>query len=129
MAVATFFGVGGTKGPKEMKQLKNGKACGPDKIPTTLVKDPANFISYPLTLIYNSSMKNGIFPDLWKIARVAAIFKSGKRCDRNNYRPISMLSRVLEKIVHDQFHEFLKANGMITHNHMLFGNSFPRSCP
>ena len=42
---------------KSLKQLKNGKACGPDKIPTTLVKDAANFISYPLTLIYNSSIK------------------------------------------------------------------------
>ena len=38
---------------KSLKQLKNGKACGPDKIPTTLVKHAANFISYPLTLIYN----------------------------------------------------------------------------
>ena len=99
---------------KSLKQLKKGKACGPDKIPTTLVKDAANFISYPLTLIYNSSIKNVIFPDVWKIiARVAAIFKSGKRCDSNNYRPISVLStfsRVLEKIVHDQLHEFLKAN-------------------
>ena len=92
---------------KSLTQLKNGKACGPDKIPTTLVKDAADFISYPLTLIYNSSIKNGIFPDLWKIARVAAIFKSGKRCDSNNYRQISVLSifsRVLEKIVHDQLH-------------------------
>ena len=42
---------------KGLKQLKNGKACGPDKIPTTLVKDAATFISYPLTLIYNSSIK------------------------------------------------------------------------
>ena len=30
-----------------LDQLKNGKACGPDKIPTTLVKDAANFTSYP----------------------------------------------------------------------------------
>ena len=43
---------------KGLKELKNGKACGPDKIPTTLVKDAANFISYPLTLIYISSIKN-----------------------------------------------------------------------
>ena len=108
---------------KGLKQLKNGKACGPDKIPTTLVKDAANFISYPLTLIYNSSIKNGIFPDLWKIARVAAIFKSGKRCNSNNYRPISVLSifsRVLEKIVHDQLHEFLKVNGILTNNQYAF---------
>ena len=108
---------------KGLKQLKNGKACGPHKIPTTLVKDAANFISYPLTLIYNSSIKNGIFPDLWKIARVAAIFKSGKRCDSNNYRPISVLSifsTVLEKIVHDQLHEFLKVNGILTNNQYAF---------
>ena len=81
----------------------------------TLVKDAANFISNPLTLIYNSSIKNG--------NRVAAIFKSGKRCDSNNYRPISVLSifsRVLEKIVHDQLHEFLKANGILTNNQYAF---------
>ena len=61
-----------------LNQLKNGKECGPDKIPTALVKDAANFISYPLTLIYNSSTKNGISPDYWKITRVALIYKSGK---------------------------------------------------
>ena len=37
-----------------LKQLKNGTARGPDKIPTNLVKDVANFILQPLTLIYNS---------------------------------------------------------------------------
>ena len=57
------------------------------------------------------------------VARVAAIFKSGKRCDSNNYRPISVLSifsRVFEKIVHDQLHEFLKANGISTNNQYAF---------
>ena len=32
---------------KSFKQLKNGKVSGPNKIPTTLVNDAANFISYP----------------------------------------------------------------------------------
>ena len=57
------------------------------------------------------------------VPRVAAIFKSGKSCDSNNYRPISVLSifsRVLEKIVHDQLHEFLKANGILTNNQYAF---------
>ena len=31
---------------KSLKQLKNGKECGPDEILTTLVKDAANFISF-----------------------------------------------------------------------------------
>ena len=104
-----------------LNQLENGKACGPDKIPTTLVKDAANFISYPLTLIYNSSMKNGIFPDFWKITRVAPIYKSGKRFDCNNYRPISVLfSRVFEWIVQDQLYEFLKLNSILAKNQYAF---------
>ena len=107
-----------------LNQLKNGKACGPDKITTALVKDASNFISYPLTLIYNSSMKNGIFPDYFKIVRVAPIYKSGKRCGSNNYRQISVLSifsRVFERIVQDQLHDFLKTNCILTKNQYAFG--------
>ena len=37
---------------KAIKQLKNGEAAGPDKIPTTLVKDAAEFISQPLMMIF-----------------------------------------------------------------------------
>ena len=35
---------------KGLKQLKNGKACRPDKIPTTLEKDAANFIFFYLSI-------------------------------------------------------------------------------
>ena len=110
-----------------LKNLKNGKATGPDKIPVTLVKDASEFISLPLTLIYNSSLKNGIFPDIWKLARVAPIFKSGKRDDTNNYMPISILSifsRVFDKIVHDQLQDFLRAHGILTKNQ----NAFQKLC-
>ena len=88
-----------------IKQLKNGKAAGPDKIPTTLVKDAAEFISQPLMMIFNASLKLGVFPNIWKLAKVSPIFKTGARNNKNNYRPISVLSmfsKLIEKIVHDQ---------------------------
>ena len=105
---------------KKLKRLKNGKACGPDKIPATLVKDAASFISYPLT-IYNLSIKNGIFPDLWKIARVAASL--GKDAiaittDQSQCFQYSQEYRI--KIVHNQLHEFLEANGILTNNQYAF---------
>ena len=91
---------------------KNGKSPGPDKIPITLIKDAVDIISPPLTMIFNSSLRKGVFPDMWKVAKVTPMFKSGSRSEANNYRPISVVSvfsRILEKIVHNQIYEYLKA--------------------
>ena len=106
-----------------IKQLKNGKAPGPDKISTKLIKDAADFIWKPLTMVFNSSLKFGIFPDIWKLARVTPIFKTGSKKDANNYRPISVISvfsRMLEKIVHDQLIEYLITNKVLTPNQSAF---------
>ena len=96
---------------KTIKQLKNGKAPGPDRIPTTLVKDAAEFISQPLMMIFNASLKLGVFPDMSKLAKVSPIFKTGARNNKNNYRPMSVLSifsKLIEKIVHDQLLAFMQ---------------------
>ena len=61
-----------------ISKLKNGKAPGPDKISTRLVKDFGDFIWKPLTMIYNSSLETGAFPDIWKLASVTPIFKAGQ---------------------------------------------------
>ena len=106
-----------------IKQLKNGEAAGPDKVPTTIVKDVGDLVSKPLSMIFNSSLEKGVFPDIWKLARVTPIFKSGAKKDVNNYRPISVISifsRILERIVHDQIFEFLLENNVITKNQSAF---------
>ena len=96
-------------------QLKNGKAS--DKVTIKLAKDAAKFIAYPIMCIFNSSIKNEIFPDVWKTASVTPIHKSGSKSDLNNYRPISVISvfaRMLERLVHDQLSEFLTVNNILT---------------
>ena len=62
-----------------IKNLRNGKAAGPDKVPTTIIKGVRDVITKPLTMIFNSSLTNGAFPDIWKIARVTPTFKSGAK--------------------------------------------------
>ena len=54
-------------------RLKNGKALGPYKVTINLVKDAAKFIAYPIICIFNSSIVNGVFPDVWKTASVTSI--------------------------------------------------------
>ena len=56
-------------------RLKNGKASGPDKVTIKLAKDAAKFIVCPIVCIFNSSITNGIFPDVWKTANVTPIHK------------------------------------------------------
>ena len=106
-----------------IKQLKNCKAPGSDKISTMLIKDAADFIWKPLTMIFNSSLKYGTFPNIWKLAKVTPIFKSGSKRDGNNYRPISVISvffQMLDKIAHDQLSRYLISNKVLTPHQSTF---------
>ena len=61
-------------------------------------------------------MSQGLFPDSWKIARVAPIHKTGPTDDQSNYCPISVLpvvSRLYEKLVFDQMYSFLNDNKLL----------------
>ena len=59
-----------------LRNLKPGKSSGPCNLPTKLVKDAAEYISQPLCQIFNASLTSGVFPDIWKVARVAPMFKA-----------------------------------------------------
>ena len=93
-----------------------------DKCESTL-RDAAELICDPLKTIFNESLKVGLFPDIWKIARVTLFFKSGRKSDLHNYRPISVLSavsRIFEKEARDQLFEFLTANNMLSKNQFAY---------
>ena len=107
----------------EIKKLGVRKAAGPDTIPTPVVKDVGDILAKTLAMIFNSSLENGIFPDIWKLARVTPIFKSGVKRDLNNYRPISVISifsKILERIVHEQILDFILENNIIIKNQSAF---------
>ena len=73
--------------------------------------------------IFISSIKNGIFPDVWKTASVSPIHKSGSKSDLNNYRPISVTSvfaRMIEQLAHDQLSEFLTVKNILTSSQAAF---------
>ena len=111
-----------------ISQLKTGKASGPDKVSITILKDVKDLIAKPLKIICNDSVINGVFPDIWKLAIVTPIFKSGAKNDANNYRPISVISifsRMLERLVHDQLYDFLKANKSLPVINQIFKNYAP----
>jgi len=62
-------------------------------------------IKGPLTLIYNLSLNSGVFPDIWKTAKVKPLYNKGDKCDMTNYRLISIIpvfSKLLERLMYNR---------------------------
>ena len=80
-------------------------------------------ISYPLSLLINQSLFQGIFPTAMKLAEVVPLFKSKDRYMETNYHPISLLttmSKVLEKVVYVRVYNFLTKTDQISENQYGF---------
>ena len=102
---------------RHLKNLKRNKAVGLDNLPPGYLKDTANVIAGPLTHVINLSLNSGIIPNDFKMGRVMPIFKSGSVSNIDNYRPISILpilSKILEKCVHDQVMLYLESNHLLS---------------
>lgn len=94
-----------------MKKLKNKMTCGPDRCPSFLIRDCAVVLSRPLTIIFNLSLKQGMFPDIWKSASVCPILKHGDPSDVTNYRPITLLcnfAKVFEMSLYNRIYPVIR---------------------
>ena len=102
---------------QHLLSVKTNKAIGLDSISARLLKYGARAICRSVTNLLNLSISSGKFPDVWKCSRVTALFKSGDRSNPTNYRPISILptlSKIMEKVVHSQFYEFLNSHDLLS---------------
>ena len=79
---------------KNIQKASNPKkATGPDLVsPRVLFFVSSALVAYSLLPLYKNSLTSASLPDNWKLSHVTPVFKKGKSCDVNNYRPISLLS-------------------------------------
>ena len=92
-----------------LKDLNPSKAAGIDNISGKFLKGGADILARPISQLCNLSIKLGSFPRSCKIAKVKPLFKKGSKTDPQNCRPISLLSilsKIIERIIHDQTQEF-----------------------
>ena len=94
-----------------LQSIDTSKANGPDKISGKMLKATATSIAYPITILFNKSIRSGTFPTCWKDSLVVPIPKSNNHSSPNNYRPVSLLSilsKLLEKHVHGVLFHYLE---------------------
>ena len=58
-----------------LKTIDITKACGVDNIPGRILRECAEQIAFPITILLNKSLKAGIFPSCLKRANVIPVFK------------------------------------------------------
>ena len=77
----------------------------------------------PLTLLFESSIQSGNFPDSWKKGNITPVHKKQSKNLINNYRPISLLpilGKVFEKIIYNSLFKHLHKNKLLSENQSGF---------
>lgn len=95
-----------------VNELKCSTGTGPDCIPSLVLKRCVTALVCPLAIIFNQSLRSGIFPDCWKESYVYPVFKKGCKRTTSNYRGIAALSAtsklfeliILRRLMHDYSH-------------------------
>ena len=88
-----------------LRQLKKSKQshCGVPGIFLDMISTP---ISFSMSRLFNNLFEVGHYPDIWKLSHVTPVFKkSGLKCDKSNFRPISILptiSKACEAVIHSR---------------------------
>ena len=89
----------------------------PDEINDKLLKNIYPTIEKPLINLINSSLEQGIFPDVLKMSTVIPIQKKENAVNASDLRPINTLpiiEKILEKVVYAQLLEFIVKNNIIS---------------
>ena len=109
---------------KHLQDLDENKAAGLDNLSG---KNGETVLAKPISQICNLSIKYSIFPPDCKIAKLKPLLKKGSKTDPQNYRPISLLplvSKIIDKVIHDQTQHFLDKNDIISRNQSGFRKFF-----
>jgi len=114
-----------------LSKLDTHKSMGPDGMHPRVLRELADVIAEPLSIIFERSWWTGEVPEDWRKANVTPVFKKGKKEDPGNYRPVSLTSipgKVMEqlilkvinkqveekKVIRSSQHGFTKAKSCLT---------------
>ena len=103
---------------KQLKNINQTKATGPDELPARVLKETAAEIAPIITYIFQQSYNTSKLPDDWLQALVTPIHKKSLKSDPANYRPISLtciLCKAMEHIILSNMSKHLHKHNILLH--------------
>lgn len=86
-------------------KMDTKKGMSTDMVSPLFLRRCAEFLAEPLSIIFEKSLVDGIYPDKWKISQITPIHKAGQKSNVRNYRGVSVMptiAKVFEKVVFNQ---------------------------
>ncbi|KFP24195.1 RNA-directed DNA polymerase from mobile element jockey, partial [Colius striatus] len=83
-------------------KLNAHKSMGADGMHTRMLRELADVIAKPLSIIFEQSWRTGEVPEDCRKANVTPVFKKGRKDDPGNYRLVSLTSipgKAMEQLI------------------------------
>ena len=97
----------------ELNNLNINKATQNTDIPTKIIKENSDIFGDFIFSNLNCCINNSSYPSLLKRADITPVHKKDSKSEKNNYRPVSILSnisKVYERIMFKQMSEFFESS-------------------
>ena len=110
-----FIEIGCDEVANTIQSLPSKRSSGRDGLSSILIKQLKDQLVQPLTFLINQSIRESIFPNDLKIAKVIPLFKKGDKELIDNYRPISLLpviSKIYERVLFNQLMTIFTGNDL-----------------
>ncbi|KFR09136.1 RNA-directed DNA polymerase from mobile element jockey, partial [Nipponia nippon] len=85
-----------------LRNLNIHKSMGPDEMHPRGLRELADVLAKPLSMIFAKSWQSGEVPPDWKKGNIAPVFKKGTKEYLGNYQPVSLTSvpgKIMQQIL------------------------------